>query len=197
MFSRTIHVVAGIRTSFSFMAKSYSIACLCHSLSMCWWMFGLFPSFTFVHSAAVNIWHKIWVPVFNVLGYIPGSRIAGLYGNSVECFSGWLGESVWVGMCFFAWKPGDAQEMDSSFPPFFSFFWTAGAAYGISQVSGKSPQPQQCQIWAVSATYIATYGNARSLSHWMRPGMEPTSSWILVRFLSAEPQWESLLFPPF
>ena len=30
--------------------------------------------------------------------------------------------------------------------------------------------------------------NARFLTHWMRPGMEPTSSWILVRFISAAPQ---------
>ena len=27
-------------------------------------------------------------------------------------------------------------------------------------------------------------------THWMRPGIEPVSSWILVRFVSAEPQWE-------
>ena len=30
--------------------------------------------------------------------------------------------------------------------------------------------------------------NARSLTHWMRPGI--TSSWILVRFVSPGPQWE-------
>ena len=28
------------------------------------------------------------------------------------------------------------------------------------------------------------------LNHWGRPGIEPTSSWILVRFVTAEPQWE-------
>ena len=32
--------------------------------------------------------------------------------------------------------------------------------------------------------------NARSLTHWAIPGMEPASSWILVRFVSTEPQWE-------
>ena len=26
-----------------------------------------------------------------------------------------------------------------------------------------------------------------------RPGIEPASSWILVRFVSAEPQWELLI----
>ena len=27
-------------------------------------------------------------------------------------------------------------------------------------------------------------------THWVRPGIEPGSSWILVRFVSAAPQWE-------
>ena len=31
---------------------------------------------------------------------------------------------------------------------------------------------------------------ARSLNHWARPGIEPASSCILVRFITAEPQWE-------
>ena len=29
-----------------------------------------------------------------------------------------------------------------------------------------------------------TYGNAGSLTHGARPGMEPASSWILARFLT-------------
>ena len=33
-------------------------------------------------------------------------------------------------------------------------------------------------------------GNAGSLTHWARPGIKPVSSWILARFVSAEPQWE-------
>ena len=46
---------------------------------------------------------------------------------------------------------------------------------------------QQCRIWAASATYATAYGNAGSLTHWARPGMEPESSWILVWFISTEP----------
>ena len=34
-----------------------------------------------------------------------------------------------------------------------------------------------------------SYSNARCLAHWERPGMEPTFSWILVRLVTAEPQW--------
>ena len=38
------------------------------------------------------------------------------------------------------------------------------------------PQPQQCQIQATSATYASFCSNARSLTHWTRSGIEPTSS---------------------
>ena len=34
------------------------------------------------------------------------------------------------------------------------------------------------------------HGNAIFLIHWVRPGIEPASSWIPVRLLTAEPQWE-------
>ena len=51
------------------------------------------------------------------------------------------------------------------------------------------------------ATYTTAHGNALSLTHWARPGTEPASSWILVRFVSAEPRQELHVFylkvPPF
>ena len=33
-------------------------------------------------------------------------------------------------------------------------------------------------------------GNTGSLTHWIRLGIELTSSWIIVGFITAEPQWE-------
>ena len=42
------------------------------------------------------------------------------------------------------------------------------------------------QLTAVSATY----SNTGSLTHWARPGIKPVCSWMLVRFVSAEPWWE-------
>ena len=36
----------------------------------------------------------------------------------------------------------------------------------------------------MSATYATSHGNARSLTHWGRPGIEPASSWILVGFVT-------------
>ena len=37
------------------------------------------------------------------------------------------------------------------------------------------------QDWSV--TYTIAHGNAGSLTHWKRPGIEPASSWILVRLV--------------
>ena len=42
------------------------------------------------------------------------------------------------------------------------------------------------------SSYTTAHSNAESLTHWARPGIEPTSSWILVRFVSALPQQEVL-----
>ena len=48
-------------------------------------------------------------------------------------------------------------------------------------------QPQQHRIWASSVTYTTAQANTGSLTHWARPGMEPVSSWLLVRFTNAKP----------
>ena len=76
---------------------------------------------------------------------------------------------------------------------FFSFFFFFGHAFGMWKCPGQgsnqscscrpTPKPQQHQIWAASVTYTTAQGNARSLTHWMRPGIKPVSSWMLVRFV--------------
>ena len=79
---------------------------------------------------------------------------------------------------------------------FFNLFSAAGATYGNSQARGQiraataGQQPQQLGIWAGSATYTTDHSHARFPTHWMRPGIKRTSSWILVRLISTEPQWE-------
>ena len=42
----------------------------------------------------------------------------------------------------------------------------------------------------MSPTYTTAHSNARSPMQWARSGVEPTSSWLLVRFVSTAPQWE-------
>ena len=78
---------------------------------------------------------------------------------------------------------------------FFSFFKPAPPApYGGSQARGSnwscSCQPTALRIQAASVTYTMAHGNTRPLTHPARPGIEPASSWILVRFVSTEPWLE-------
>ena len=42
-------------------------------------------------------------------------------------------------------------------------------------------------------TYTTAYHNTGSLTHRVRPGIKHTSSWILVGFITSEPQWNSRL----
>ena len=46
------------------------------------------------------------------------------------------------------------------------------------------PQPQKRRIQATSATYTTALGNAGSLTYWEKPGIKPTTSWFLVRFIN-------------
>ena len=39
---------------------------------------------------------------------------------------------------------------------------------------------------------MTAHGNAGSLTHWARPEIQPSTSWFLVGFISAEPQQEPL-----
>ena len=56
-----------------------------------------------------------------------------------------------------------------------------------------------CQIQAAYVTNTTAHSNARSLTHWARPGIEPASPWMPVIFISAEPQRELHIsyFPSF
>ena len=55
------------------------------------------------------------------------------------------------------------------------------------------PEPQQCEIWAASRTDTTAHGNVRSWTHSARPGIEPSTSWFLVGFISTGPWWEFCL----
>ena len=54
----------------------------------------------------------------------------------------------------------------------------------------STPQPQPHQIRATFVTYATAHGNAGSLTHWARWGIEPPASWFLVGFVSAVPRRE-------
>ena len=44
----------------------------------------------------------------------------------------------------------------------------------------------------MSMTYTTAHNNMGSLTHCARPGIKPASSWLLVGFITAEPQEEFL-----
>ena len=64
---------------------------------------------------------------------------------------------------------------------FFFFLWLHLWHMEVPWLGVKS-EMQLYQIHTASVTYTATCSN--SLTHWARPGIEPASSWILVRFLT-------------
>ena len=63
-----------------------------------------------------------------------------------------------------------------------AFSRAAPMACGGSQARGL--------IGPVATGLHQSHGNARSLTHWARPGFEPATSWFLVGFISAAPWWE-------
>ena len=78
------------------------------------------------------------------------------------------------GRFFFSLYPG----------PFF-FFLLHSCTRGIWTFPGQGSN-QSC-----SASLHHSHSNTGSLIHWIRPGIEPASSWILVRFVTTEP-WREL-----
>ena len=61
---------------------------------------------------------------------------------------------------------------------------------GLNKSYSLMTQAQQHQISIVSVAYTTAHVNARCLTHWARPGIKPTSSWVLVGLVSTEPQRE-------
>ena len=75
---------------------------------------------------------------------------------------------------------------------FFILFW--GSTWGMWRFPGhgsnqcyscwRIPQPQKHLIRATSVTYTTDHGNARSLTHWARAGIEPSTTLFLVGFVN-------------
>ena len=80
----------------------------------------------------------------------------------------------------------------------FIFFRATSAAYGSSQVRGQIratyscwPMPQQVRVRAKSVTSTTAHSNTGSPTHWARPGINPQSSCMLIRFVSTAPNGNS------
>ena len=75
-----------IRISFLLMAELYSIVYIPHFINpfICLDRHpGYFYLLVTVNNASINIGVQVSVPAFNSFGYIPRSRIAESYGNSI------------------------------------------------------------------------------------------------------------------
>ena len=59
---------------------------------------------------------------------------------------------------------------------------TAASLHHSHSNAGSEPHLQP--------TYTTSHSDAGSLTQQVRPGIEPTTSWFLVRFISAVPSWE-------
>ena len=108
--------------------------------------------------------------------------------------SGWPSRVGVGGQQARAWREGDMNQREAFaariylkyvliYDFYFIFlFQAAPSAYGGSQA----------RVWirAAAASLHHSHSNARSLTHWSRPGIEPASSWMPVRFVSTVPRWE-------
>ena len=132
---------------------------------------------------ALGMHVSFWISVFVFFRYISTIRIAGSYGSSMfSSFFLFLSFFLFFVFCFL------------SFVLFLGLHSRHTEVPRLGSIQScccrPTPQPQQSQIWAASATYTTALGNAGSLTHWARPGNKATTSWFLVRFVSAEPRRE-------
>ena len=84
-------------------------------------------------------------------------------------------------------------------PPSSSFFFfllgerpqhTEVPRLGVESELQQPARTTATATWDPSLICDLYHSNASSLTHGARPGIEPISSWILVGFIIAEPQWE-------
>ena len=97
---------------------------------------------------------------------------------------------------FFNPVPGSCYWLMMAFFFFFVFFgctrglWKfLGSGWNPGHGSKPPPPPEQHRIQATSVANTIAHGNAGSLTHGASLGLKPSFSWILVGFVSAEPQW--------
>ena len=105
-------------------------------------------------------------------------------GSSFSKIPHWDGQD-WVHL-----SPSDWGYSINTFFFFFCLFSAAPTAYGRSQARGWIETVDAGYTTAIAMPdashihYTADCGNARSLTHWVRPGIEAAYSWIQVRFLT-------------
>ena len=146
-----------------------------------------FPFSKVIATLSASLWVRQQVLCsVTIFAIIKNTMLAFVYTyfvHSSDCF---------LSMCL---EREPQKNIKPFFFVFFAFSRAAPSGYGGSQARGSNrscscqptPEPQQLRIRAKSATYTTAHSNARSLTHWARPGIKPATSWFLVGFVSAEP----------
>ena len=82
----------------------------------------------------------------------------------------------------------------------FCLFWATPRIYGGSQAQGQigavAAGIQHSHSKARSEPHLrpTAHGNARFLTHWVRPEIKAAFLWIIVRLISSGPRWELLQY---
>ena len=117
--------------------------------------------------------------------------------------------NIWLGGRFFQnmdWLITPKLVQHGQFVLFIYFFFLFRAepeACGYSQARGQvgatsaglhQSHAKSEPCLRPTSQHTAAWGGAGSLTHWARPKIKPKSSWIVVGFITTEPQWELLAY---
>ena len=80
-----------------------------------------------------------------------------------------------VTACITKWDHGRMTTWYNLIPSFLIFFY----CYFRATSAACEGSQDRGQIGAVAAGLCHSHSNARSLTHWVRPGIEPATSWFL------------------
>ena len=75
---------------------------------------------------------------------------------------------------------------------FLNLFRATSMTYGGSQTMGSIGAVAAGLCQSCVCNLPTAHGNARFLTHWVRPGIEPATLWFLVGFVFPVPWWELL-----
>ena len=75
---------------------------------------------------------------------------------------------------------------------FFFLFRAISVAYGVSKARGRKGAVAASLHHSHSNTFITAHSSVGSLTYWVRPEIEPVSSWMLVRFVFSVPHRSSI-----
>ena len=131
-----------------------------------------------------SLWSTLWICLGRSTLWWPVWNLGGdtFYGSALKV----------LGMLFGFWckhaYPGPKPR--SSFFFLFFLFRVIPAAYRSSQAGGPlgAAAASLCHSNSSSKPHLRPLdpacSNTRSLTHWVRPGVEPASSWIIVGLLN-------------